>query len=253
LIEERKSCNYSLCGRTDKGVSALNNAFSITLRSRGAHQAGEFNFCKMLNSQLPDDIRITAFSVVPHHFDARFSCLYREYRYHFIIGSKDLNRMSEACKLFEGVHDFRNFCKEDPEKHRKTERRVLNCRVESTGLVGTVVVVGYSFLWHQVRCMVAVLFKVADGLECPDIVTSMLRHLGQKPQYEIAGETGLVLYDCAFETVEFQPCPVDEVARPLSFIQDDLTVKLQVLNMLTRGYNRSGLEKPGKKIKLKPK
>ena len=33
LIQDEKSCNYRKCGRTDKGVSALGNAVSLTMRS----------------------------------------------------------------------------------------------------------------------------------------------------------------------------------------------------------------------------
>ena len=32
LIENIESCNYSRCGRTDAGVSAVGNVFSVTLR-----------------------------------------------------------------------------------------------------------------------------------------------------------------------------------------------------------------------------
>ncbi|KAL7617024.1 hypothetical protein Lser_V15G00158 [Lactuca serriola] len=28
---------------------------------------------------------------------------------------------------------------------------------------------GSAFLWHQVRCMVAVLFLIGQGLESPDV------------------------------------------------------------------------------------
>ena len=37
-----------------------------------------------INKCLPDDIRILAYADVPEDFDARFSCIFREYKYFFI-------------------------------------------------------------------------------------------------------------------------------------------------------------------------
>ena len=58
------------------------------------------------------------------------------------------------------------------------------------------------FLWHQVRCMVAILFLVGQGLEDPAIVNALLdvegnEHIG-RPQYEMADDGPLVLWDCRF-------------------------------------------------------
>ena len=146
MIENRKSCGYSLCGRTDKGVSALGNVISLSLRSRNGHKDGEYNYARIINTQLPDDIRILSFSIVPHHFDARFSCLYREYKYFFVFRDMNIEKMQTGCNHFVGIHDFRNFCKEDREKQRTTERRILSCKVEKKGEIGEISIKGYSFL-----------------------------------------------------------------------------------------------------------
>merc|ERR1712187_663131 len=68
-------------------------------------------------------------------------------------------------------------------------------------------VVGWSFLYHQVRCIVAVLLMVGQGLEDPGIVKELLdieKH-PRKPHYMPADESGLVLHDCGFEGVPFAP------------------------------------------------
>ena len=61
---------------------------------------------------------------------------------------------------------------------------------------------GLSFLWHQIRCVMTILFSVAEGKEDASLVTHLLDktqfHRG-KPNYPLADESGLVLYDCAFE------------------------------------------------------
>lgn len=251
LIDDRKTCNYSLCGRTDKGVSALSNAFSITLRSRINPKSGKFEYTKMINSKLPDDIKILASTPVPHHFDARFSCLYREYKYYFLLKTKDFNAMAQACQDFVGVHDFRNFCKEDSDKKRTMERRILSCNVTHNGDVGVITVVGYSFLWHQVRCMVSILFRIGDGVEDRGIIKRMLEHKGTKPQYELASEIGLVLNDCGFETAVFHSDFTEEAQKSLNSIQENLIIRLEVVKSLTETFgNLQTAKRPLKKIKL---
>ncbi len=52
-----------------------------------------------------------------------------------------------------------------------------------------------SFLYHQVRCMMAVLFLIAKGLEQPEIVSTLLdiEATPRKPLYDLADESGLGL------------------------------------------------------------
>jgi len=72
------SCMLNRCGRTDKGVSALANVLSINLRHLPSSE-----YVVRINRCLPDDIRMLAYSEVDETFDARFSCVYREYNYFF--------------------------------------------------------------------------------------------------------------------------------------------------------------------------
>ena len=63
---------------------------------------------------------------------------------------------------------------------------------------------GQAFLWHMVRCIMAVLFLVGQGLEAEDIVDQLLDVEGSfpaKPQYAPAPDGPLVLHDCAFLTL----------------------------------------------------
>ena len=71
------------------------------------------NYCSALNHCLPEDIRIIAYCEVPEHFDARFSCIYREYKYFFAEGTMNIDHIKSACTKLIGLHDFRNFCKKD--------------------------------------------------------------------------------------------------------------------------------------------
>lgn len=317
-----KGCDYSKCGRTDRGVSAFGQVIGLRVRSNRplnplrdnasatvidvtgednvfssnteralphfsqaedapANAASlatdngkalsfhpirdEIPYISVLNQLLPPDIRVLAWcGTPPADFSARFSCKERRYRYFFTQpaftptcgaagfapnglnfkesnqkreGWLDIEAMREGAKQFQGLHDFRNFCKVDPSKQTDNfERRVFYSDIEEVapgikylGLPGfqeyedsklspivslptspsdqviepkiyAFTLHGSSFLWHQVRHMIAILFLIGQGLESPDLVSELLdvRKNPQKPVYEMAADAPLVLWDCIF-------------------------------------------------------
>ena len=60
-----------------------------------------------------------------------------------------------------------------------------------------ILVRGSAFLWHQVRCIAAVLLLVGQGLEAPGVVDELLAS-ERKPNYSPASEAPLVLSLCSF-------------------------------------------------------
>ncbi|KAL2185166.1 pseudouridine synthase [Thermothelomyces heterothallicus CBS 203.75] len=210
--------------------------------------ADEINYPRVLNRLLPPDIRVLAWApTLPAGFSARFSCWERQYRYFFTQpaftplpasldpegkrGAKegwlDIGAMRQAAKLFEGVHDFRNFCKVDGAKQiTNFTRRVFEADIVEVKDTGSALpylglpdfkeegsadgmaypkvyyfhVRGSAFLWHQIRHMVAVLFLIGQGLEKPSLVTDLLdvEKYPRKPNYTMADEVPLVLWDCIF-------------------------------------------------------
>ncbi|CAK9007653.1 Putative tRNA pseudouridine synthase C25B8.05 [Durusdinium trenchii] len=206
LIQDRTSCNFSRCGRTDKGVHAAGNYIALKLRLKPGDE--DFDYPGMLNAVLPMDVRILACARAPETFDARFSCLYRAYQYYFPYAGEDLDRMRRAAEHFVGEHDFRNFCKMDIENVSNYRRKVLSVSVRPSGAaVAMFAVTGMAFLWHQVRCMAAVLLLIGAGLEEVEVVKELLdvEKWPRKPLYEPADESGLVLRDCGFPDVPFAP------------------------------------------------
>ncbi|KAI2463202.1 pseudouridine synthase [Annulohypoxylon bovei var. microspora] len=274
-------CEYSKCGRTDKGVSAFGQVIAVRVRSlrplpkkgepvqegegddaaEAAEEQREFNdfadelpYCRMLNRLLPPDIRMLAWCpTTAEDFSARHDCRERQYRYFFTQpafaplpqsienpdianstkikgGWLDIEAMRAAAKKFEGLHDFRNFCKVDPCKiNINFERRVFESdivEVEDSGtalpfldgdefrpdpstgldLQGTLPKVYYlhvrgsAFLWHQIRCMASIIFLVGQGLEDPSVVDRLLDIEAEprRPNYVLAEEAPLVLWDCIF-------------------------------------------------------
>ncbi|KAM9940300.1 hypothetical protein OXX80_000220 [Metschnikowia pulcherrima] len=208
--------DFSRCGRTDKGVSALNQVISLHVRSSltkeeqadKSNDSREIPYLTILNALLPLDIRITAVSLrPPPNFNARFSCSYRHYKYLFSKRGLDLEKMQQAATMYEGVHDFRNFCKIDGSKQiTNFFREVYSANiVHQDGDFYVFDLKGSAFLWHQVRCMVAILFLVGQGLESPSVVQELLNieKYPSKPLFEMANDLPLVLYDCVFPEMEW--------------------------------------------------
>lgn len=68
---------------------------------------------------------------------------------------------------------------------------------------------GVAFLWHMVRCIMALLFSVGDNNEDPSIITSLLdiKTNPSKPAYMMAEDIPLVLHYCGYENLHFSYTP----------------------------------------------
>ncbi|XP_021902539.1 tRNA pseudouridine(38/39) synthase [Carica papaya] len=196
LVGDKKESQYSRCGRTDKGVSSVGQVIALV---------------RILNRALPEDIRIIGWSPIRLDFSARFSCLGREYKYFFWRKNMNLLAMGSAGKKFIGEHDFRNFCKMDAANVHNYRRCVTSFEISpyyksyNGSELCAIKINGSAFLWHQVRCMVAVLFMIGQGLESVDVIDTLLdtKKTPRKPQYTMAPEIPLILQSCEFEGLKF--------------------------------------------------
>lgn len=200
------------------------------------------NYVKMLNRVLPSDIKILAWAPVNDEFDARFSCSSRIYKYFFPGASLDIEAMKAAAEKLIGEHDFRNFCKVDAGNNvnhfvRNIEE-IYICPM--SGYNGNemweITIQGMAFLWHQVRCMVSVLFLIGLHLEAPEVIEGLLdiTRFPEKPQYAMASEIPLILYDCRFESLKWQ-FPPDQLAFTTELFQGtwtDLAVRKAMLDLV---------------------
>lgn len=211
LVPEDGPHNFGRCGRTDKGVSALGNAFSFTARascnSSDALQLPPLDYPNMLNAVLPPTIRIVGSAYVPDDFDARFSCVSRTYRYYFCHRGLDLDAMKAAAKHLLGTHNFRNFCKMDVVNVGNFVRTVHSVGIHESELLPELIsyfeIKANSFLYHQIRCTMEVLFLVGRRLEDATVVSALLERGDRKPTYPLADGTPLILWDCFFSGVEW--------------------------------------------------
>jgi len=230
LVEDRTSCNYHRCGRTDRGVSGTGQVISIDVRTNllsgpgvftqsgysGTEEGGdreEVDFCSVLNRNLPDDIRVTAWAPAPRQdFSARFDCESRSYHYYFPRGNLDVERMEAAGSKLVGGHDFRNLCKMDVNNGVVSFVRTIDgVSVDVIGWenekgrdecqqsgydICRLTIKSKAFLWHQIRCIVAVLFMIGEGLEEADVIDQLLDIETNpcRPAYSMASDLPLNLY-----------------------------------------------------------
>ncbi|XP_009680225.2 tRNA pseudouridine(38/39) synthase isoform X1 [Struthio camelus] len=270
LVDDRQTSNYHRCGRTDKGVSAFGQVISLDLRSnlsegkklnghqgdlegKGSNCEDELRYTHILNRVLPPDIRVLAWAPVEPDFSARFSCLKRTYRYFFPCADLDVALMHAAAQRYVGTHDFRNLCKMDVANGViNFQRTILSAQVTwvdrgaETGLqdpfrLCQFEVTGLAFLYHQVRCMMAILFLIGQRMENPEIIDELLdvAKNPRKPQYSMAVEFPLVLYDCEFENIQWlYDREVQEFnVTHLQQLWANHAVKTQVLRDMLRGLD----------------
>jgi tRNA pseudouridine(38-40) synthase len=188
---------------------------SVSLSVEKVYQ--EMDYCAMLNRCLPDDIRVLGWTPVTPAFSARFSATHRTYRYFFLRKQLDVQAMSTAAQLLVGCHDFRNICKLDIANVTNFVREIFYARIECfqhneqvpEQSVWMLEIRGIAFLWHMVRCIMALLFLVGEGKEAPVVVKELLdidAHPA-KPAYAMAEDRPLVLHGCGFENLSMHCSP----------------------------------------------
>jgi tRNA pseudouridine38-40 synthase len=189
-------------GRTDGGVHAL---------AQVAHLGVETDLIPLkikygINDRLPPDISIISVEEVHPKFHARYDANARSYIYQIsrrrtAFGKKyvwwikdqlDIERMSEAAKIFPGLKDYRSFTDEDQEQS-SSKVEVLHASVNDFGDLIVFHVVGSHFLWKQVRRMTGVLVETGRGKLTPDDIASFLRTKSDIPARLTAPPSGLFL------------------------------------------------------------
>ena len=205
VIKNFGQSNYSLAGRTDRGVHALGNVVSFNTENDP--------IINQINDLLPQDIRILGSSRVPPGFKARYAYK-RHYRYVLCREVKDawaVGKMQEAAHLMEGTHNYGNFSRRS---ERNPLRTVDSVQITPHGQVYLVDVVGESFLWNMVRKMVAVLLSVGKGeLEVEDVQRFL--DPSQPAAITPLAPESLILMDVSYPGVDFKE---DNYAR-FRFIQ----------------------------------
>ena len=197
-ISKYQQCGVSGASRTDKGVHAQSQLGKLSIPFDV-----EAEKLKMgLNALLPNDIRIKECEVCSEEFNPSKDSKNKEYHYYFCTsdienpllsdfvvhtqGLKNLESMTKAAKLFEGEHDFFNFCSPSL-KAATTIRTVKSCEILKADFssfnkdIYYLKIVGTGFLKHMVRHTMGALFEVGkENLSEDEIYNYFLHHQDKK-------------------------------------------------------------------------
>ena len=197
-------------GRTDAGVHARGQVAHVDLDMVGDLAALE----RSLRGVLPDDVWLTAVSVAPQGFDARFSALSRHYRYRLCDDPAawdpllrrevvryprplDLEAMNNAALPLMGEHDFAALCK--PREGGSTIR-CLQSLTWVRGLTGLaeMTVSADAFCHSLVRALVGVLVPVGDGRRAGEWPAQVVAAGVRDPHVTVMPPHGLVLEEVRY-------------------------------------------------------
>jgi tRNA pseudouridine38-40 synthase len=173
--------------RTDRGVSAISNVFSVEYDDSIDKLLG------ILNSRIMD-MAFHSFAQVKNSFNPRH-CTMKWYRY-YIFQNINRSRLQEVLGKFSGIHDFKNYCRSDG---RNTVRSISSIKVGSYGVFTFVDFYAQSFLWQQIRSIIAYAMQHAEFSEDLDPFDASTRYGKIAPPYP------LILMDIEYESLKFAP------------------------------------------------
>lgn len=177
--------------RTDRGVSALGNvvAFTTSLPLEEFH--------RRMPGSAPG-ILVYGIREVDETFYPRYA-VQRQYRYYLRTEGLDCMAIVKAMDVFLGEHDFRNFAKLEEGKDPVRCLEALAAAEQGRFLV--LDFAAQTFLWHQVRRMVAGLIKVGFGKLTRDDLAEALAHPETRVDFGLAPAEPLILREVLYPLV----------------------------------------------------
>lgn len=200
--ESRVRVNAS--GRTDAGVHALAQVVNFSTVS----QIPAAQWARALNSQLPNDVVVSAAAEMPAAFDANRDAVRKLYRYVIHDGATpnlflrryccwtrhrlDAAAMAEAAAVLVGKHDFHSFETEWPNRATSV-RTITHLRVNRFGDWIWLDVEADGFLYNMVRAIAGTLMNVGRGFWPVEQVAAILRAEDRAQAGPTAAAQGLFL------------------------------------------------------------
>ena len=215
----------TVAGRTDAGVHAEGQVAHVDVPvaawDAGAGPgtgSGADRALRSLAGVLPPDVRVRALAPAPAGFDARFSALWRRYRYRVCdcpaaadpLRRHDtlwyprplrVERMNAAAGALLGEHDFAAFCRR--REGATTVRRLLRLDWARSGAidgngVAVATVVADAFCHSMVRAMVGALLAVGEGRRDPGWPRQVLAAAVRDSAVTVAPAHGLCLAEVRY-------------------------------------------------------
>lgn len=214
-----------VAGRTDAGVHArgqvahadIDDEAYAVVPGRSSRPPAEA-LATRLRGVLPADVVVRSVAEAAEGFDARFSAIWRRYRYRvcdqpgvldplqrnaIVAVGQPLNveAMNEASAQLLGLNDFAAFCRK---REGATTIRTLTAyewrRVAEGQLEATVI--ADAFCHSMVRALVGAVVPVGEGRLAPDFVAEVLRVGARDPRVKVMPAHGLSLEEVGYPPAE---------------------------------------------------
>ncbi len=200
-----------VAGRTDAGVHARGQVAHVDLAPAVATDP---LLLRRLNGLLPADVRVRAAAPAPDGFDARFSALWRRYRYRVADRPRsvdplrradtvtwarplDLDRLRAASGALLGEHDFAAYCRR--REGATTVRAVLALDWQRTAAgVLEMQVTADAFCHCMVRSLVGALVAVGEGRRPVEWPAALLARRERATEVAVAPPAGLCLEEVGY-------------------------------------------------------
>lgn len=193
-------------GRTDSGVHALGQVAHFDTSSAIPPQ----RFYLALNTVLPNDIKVIDSERVSEDFHSRYAAKKKTYRYSIYCSNVtlplkdrfseqvseelDYEKMKEACKRFEGEHDFIGFASQDMSV-KTTVRTIYSCKlvIKADENEFYIEVCGNGFLYNMVRIMCGAVLAVGKGEASTEDINKTLETGNRNQRFKTLSAKGLTL------------------------------------------------------------
>jgi len=237
--KDNKDFAMRVAGRTDAGVHAQHQVVHVDLSPSQIKRIGRNpDVASRINTALPQDVRLFSFEKAPAGFDARYSAIYRRYRYkiadhasfldpllvRYVLKLKvdlDLKLMRLAAKEMVGLHDFGAFCK--PRAGATTIRNLRYIRITRNRKAGNIVEIelkGDAFCHNMVRSLTGALVAVARGRASVQDVKDRLKSANRTGSFKVLGGRGLSLIEVGYPK-DSQLAEQAEKARKLRSLDEN--------------------------------
>ena len=187
IIDNIKDANFRYASRTDKGVSAISNIFTIDTKS-------EIDILRKLYDECDDvvfyGVKKVEPNFIPRHAKQRF------YRYHY-KNNGEINEIKNIIGLFKGEHNFKNFARLESKKNGI--RAIDDITIRERDDFVLIDFYAQSFLWHQIRKIISALNKVEKCTIGVEDLMQALNNPNKKVDYGLSPPEPLLLIDVVYD------------------------------------------------------
>ena len=204
---------FQRAARTDKGVSAMRQIVSCKFPENFPENI------ERINAEMPPEIRLLAARRTIPSFDSRNFVDFRTYSYtfptyaisppkthlstYYRIDKQLIEHCNELLAMYKGTHNFHNFTSGKAPNDNSSMRYIIDISCSQPFQYeemefAKIIVRGQSFMLHQIRKMIGLVFAIMRGYGDPSKIERSF--LGKKQDIPIAPSLGLLLECVHYDT-----------------------------------------------------